>query len=297
MSKILVTGGAGFIGSNLCKRLVELEHEVYVIDDFSTGSWANLPDGIAVRELDISKVSPYPIIMTWEPDYVFHLAALARIQPSFENPEKTHRVNSVGTFRILDAVRDLGTAKLIYAGTSSCYHDVYANPYTYSKWLGEEHCRFYSKVFGVQTSIARFFNVYGPNQILEGPYACVVGIFLRQKAEGKRLTITGTGEQRRDFTHVEDIVNGLIAMMKGPKWDAPIYNFGSGRNHSILEVAQLFDHPYEFIPARPGEAPETLADIAVTTEQLGWRPAHRLEEDIKLDLIISRYCQRAERRV
>lgn len=278
--KILITGGAGFIGSNLVRELLKQNHTVVVIDNLSTGKVRNLHD-LDVEVLRVDIRSPLPFTERF--DVIYHLAALARIQPSFKEPLETYSTNSLGTAMILDYARLTESPRVVYAGSSSFYHDIYANPYTYSKWLGEEHCKLYTKLFGVSTAIARFFNVYGPNQICEGDYATVVGIFEKQKKEGKPLTVTGNGEQRRDFTHVDDIVDGLMLL---GQFDLPpladIYNFGTGKNHSINEVAHLFrPGEIEYLPKRPGEAWTTWADISKTRQELGWEPKRTLEQYVQ----------------
>ncbi len=281
----LVTGGAGFVGSNLVRRLLYLGHSVTVWDNLSTGKFENLDWAkYGIKDHPYLKFvladvddPPYP-----EPnvDVIFHLAALARIQPSFASPAVTFDVNCSGTVRMLELARRT-KARFVYAGSSSFYFDKYVNPYTFTKWVGEEIAYMYTKVYGVSTATARFFNVYGPNQIREGAYATVLGIFEKQYQEGKPLTITGTGEQRRDFTHVADIVEGLIALGKG-EWKGEVFNFGTGTNHSINEVAALFPNAaVEYIPARPGEADVTLADIVQSQEILGWEPKHTLEGYLK----------------
>jgi UDP-glucose 4-epimerase len=277
MAKVLITGGAGFIGSALTERLCK-DHEVTVLDNFFTGKRENLT-GIrhTLWEIDIrdalKRKSPGKF------DVIFHLAALARIQPSFDAPKETYDINSTGTIIALEIAREMG-AKLIYAGSSSFYFDPLANPYSYSKWLGEEHCKLYNKIYGVPTAIARFFNIYGPRQIEDGPYSTVIGIFEKQYREKKPLTITGDGEKRRDFTNVSDIVDGLIAISKD-KWDGTVFNLGTGKNYSINELAKMFKGAEVIhIPERRGEAEVTLADISFIRKMLGWKPKLKLKDYI-----------------
>ena len=178
--------------------------------------------------------------------------------------------------------RDRGAdCKFIYAGTSSCEHDIYAQPYTFTKWLGEEHCKMYNRVYGVPCAIARFFNVYGPREVEEGAYRNVLGVFKKQKAAGEPLTVTGDGSQKRDFVHVHDIVDGLIRMSE-KNWAAETFNLGIGKNHSILEVAQMFD-PVEikFVERPLGEAEVTLADTHKAERLLGWKATRCLQDYIK----------------
>lgn len=275
--RYLVTGGAGFIGSHLVDRLIEQGHDVMVWDALTTGKRENLNNKAWFTELYIENLNPdykYPF------DSVFHLAGEARIQPSFVHPLKVHDSNVSATIKVLEFARHNGSPKVVYAGSSSVYHDPYANPYSFTKHVAEEYCTLYNRVYGVPIALARFFNVYGKRQLEEGAYATVIGAFEKQKREGRPLTITGDGEQRRDFTHVSDIVDGLIAMAKCEKNEG-IFNLGTGKNYSINEVATLFDCPFEYIPPRPGEARTTLADISVSRDVLGYSPKHDLESYIR----------------
>jgi len=277
--KFLVTGGAGFIGSNLVDLLVEEGHEVHVWDSFTTGCPENISKKATWTPIDVGTINPKDTQLPAGGrgiEVIFHLAAEARIQPSFTYPHKSHLSNTNGTANVLEIARING-CKVIYAASSSFYGGVYKNPYTFTKWLGEEYCKMYHQVFNVPTAIARFFNVYGPRHVAEGSYATVLAIFEKQKKEGLPLTITGNGEQRRDFTHVYDIVSGLRAISAFHPLEANIFNFGSGKNHSINEVAAMFNSKIEYIPVRAGEAWTTLADIESTCNLLGWEPRMKLE--------------------
>ncbi len=277
MTKVLVTGGLGFIGSTLVDMLVATgEYEVTVMDNLVSESSNEDYKRENVRYWieDIRNISNEPYQENF--DVVFHLAALSRIQPSFKNPLETISVDGHGTAEVCEFARRNG-AKVVYAGSSSFYAGPYLNPYAFAKWQGEEICRLYGECFEISTAIARFFNVYGKRQPEVGEYATVVGIFERQYKDGDILTITGTGEQRRDFTHVEDICSGLIAISQG-EHRGDTFNLGTGRNHSINELADLFERDKEYIPARPGEAATTLADISHTAEKTGWSPERQLEE-------------------
>jgi len=274
--RVLVTGGLGFIGSNMVDHLIANGHEVVVIDNLSTGKaeYAN-PRLTGLIQANVEG-QPFPDV-----DLIIHLAALARIQPSFKFPLATHHANSTATYWALEEARRMNIP-VIYAGSSSCYDDIYANPYTYTKWLGEQHCLLYRRVYNVPVAIARFFNVYGPRQIESGPYSTVVGIFERQYRSGDLLTITGTGEQRRDFTHVDDIVSGIAAIMKTDLTDEKPYQLGCGVNWSINEVADMFQGASRiYLPARPGEAWSTLAEVEETNRRLGWKASRQLPEYVK----------------
>ena len=284
--KALVTGGAGFIGTNLIKRLLKDGHEVHAVDNFSTGFKENKQDGCTYHEFDISSKhllgiyvdhGTYPAWRELDFDVVFHLAALARIQPSFKNPQEVFKVNTLGTQQILEWARGKDIP-VIYAGSSSTHGDHYANPYTFTKWQGELLCEMYNKVYNLPTVITRFYNVYGDHQLLDGAYAAVIGIFLRLHGEGKPLTITGDGEQRRDFTHVDDIVDGLIKSYENIDISSgKIFEFGRGENYSINEIAGFFKTETEYIPKRPGEMDITLCESVEARELIGFNP----KKDIK----------------
>lgn len=274
MKHALVTGGAGFIGSNLVDKLVDRGVKVEVWDCLSTGKKENVNPKATFR-----MVKCQADLFTHESfDVIFHLAAEARIQPSFHQPVMTCESNVIGTVNMLEFAKRMN-AKFVYAGSSSFYHDPYVNPYSWSKWIGEEACKMYHTVWGTKCSIARFFNVYGPRHLETGAYATVIGIFERQKRNNEALTITGNGEQRRDFTHVFDIVDGLVGMAEHDSGSCDIFNLGTGRNYSINELAQLFrPDSVEYLPKRPGEADVTLADASLARERFGWEAKIKLED-------------------
>jgi UDP-glucose 4-epimerase len=283
MSKVLVTGGCGFIGSNLVDMLVEKGYEVVVIDNLITGNPDNKNESATYIQDDYKLVLENPTRYNLdgsEIEVIFHLAAMPRIQPSFQNPLYTMENNAHGTVILCEFARK-NKIRVVYAGSSSFYGGVYLNPYSFSKWVGEEICIMYNKIYNLSSCIARFFNVYGPRHLRTGPYSTVVGIFERQYKNKYPLTVTGDGEQRRDFTHVEDICSALIAMSKEEQ-AGEIYNLGTGTNYSINEVAKLFnDALVLYIPKRPGEAQETLADISKARSLLGWEPTKSLDEYVK----------------
>lgn len=279
MKKILVTGGAGFIGSHLVDRLVELGHQVVVWDNMSTGKKENFNPSARYYDISVEDITPKHHHKSGY-EAIFHLAAEPRIQPSFQRPLEVHESNVTGTANMLEVARLTG-ASLVFAGSSSVYHDPYANPYSFSKQIAEYYCKLYKTIYSVPAYVARFFNVYGPRQIESGPYSTVIGVFERQKREGVPLTITGDGDQRRDFTHVNDIVSGLIKIEENQPGDFDLFNLGSGTNYSINEVAAMFSHPSEYIPARPGEARETLAFIELSERYLDWKPTMSLKAYIE----------------
>jgi len=215
---------------------------------------------------------------------MFHLAALARIQPSLVNPKNTIENNFNGTLNVLEYAK-VNNIQVIYAGSSSMHHGLYGSPYAWSKFGGEELCKLYSSVFDLNTTICRFYNVYGPHQLKTGTYATVIGIFLDQFNNKQPLTITGDGEQRRDFTHVFDIVDALYLCI-GKDFRGEFFELGRGVNYSINELANMWvDYPNKHIPARPGEYPFTLCEDKNAYDKLGWQPKIDLEYYIKKEIL------------
>jgi UDP-glucose 4-epimerase len=295
--RILVTGGAGFTGTNLIKRLLRDGHEVVSVDNYSTGKKENHQEGCRYYENDLSSdrilgiyvdYGSYPSWRDDEYDIIFHLAALARIQPSFEDPVKTFKSNIAATMNILELARKKDVP-VVYAGSSSAHGDLHANPYTFTKWQGEEMCNLYYKVFAQPVAICRFYNVYGPHQVTEGDYCNVLGIFERKWKNNQPLTVTGDGEQRRDFTHVDDIVQGLIKCGYRLTEDhhtkdvsGQIFELGRGVNYSINELVEAFgETDVEYLPAYPGEMRETLNIDTKAQEVLGWKPEYDIIDYIK----------------
>lgn len=275
--KALVTGGLGFVGSNLADLLISKGHDVTIIDDLSSGQLKNRNPKAKLIHSNIRDLFKAPIIDKF--DTIFHLAAEARIQPSYDNPLKWLQSNIDGTSVVCEYGRKYGS-KIVYAGSSSCYGGKFMNPYTFSKKQAEEVCEMYSKVFRVSTVVARFFNVYGPRNPLIGEFTPIIAKFEQQYKDKKPLTVVGDGSQRRDFTHVYDICEGLYALSKD-RWKGEIFNLGTGKNYSILEVSEMFGGERKFLPKRPGESKETLADISKTIEKVGWKPKYNLENYIK----------------
>ena len=295
--KALVTGGAGFIGTNLIKRLLKDGHKVVSIDNYSSGKKENHQVGCRYHDFDLSSPhtlgiyvdhGSYPHWRDDEYDVIYHLAALPRIQPSFDNPLKTFNANVLSTLHILEYARK-NNIKVVYADSSSVHGNKYANPYTFTKYNGAELCRMYSEVYDLPVNICRFYNVYGPLQETEGEYCTVVGIFERQYKNGEPLTVTWDGEQRRDFTHVEDIVDGFVKcgdvlLDEGNSViDGVEFELGRGVNHSINEVASYFgeDYPCDSLPKRKGEMRETLCTDTYANDLLGWKPKRNLEDYIR----------------
>ena len=295
-TKSLVTGGAGFIGSNLVDKLLTMGHEVIVIDNqFSEAhdefywNFHGKNYRMDIRDYSLTR-KLYDGV-----DYVFHLAAEARIQPAIENPIEAVSINSLGTCTVLQCAREAGVKRVMYSSTSSGYGmneppnvetqpDDCLNPYSVSKVNGEKLCKMYTSLYGLETVCFRYFNVYGNRQPLKGQYAPVIGIFLRQLAAGEPLTIVGDGEQRRDFTHVDDVINANIKAALASiddKCFGQVYNVGTGLNHSINEIAAMISDNKINIPARPGEAKISLANNTKLRETFDWEPTVKLEDWIR----------------
>jgi UDP-glucose 4-epimerase len=279
--KALVTGGAGFIGTNLIKRLLSGGHDVISMDNYSTGYASNHQEECRYLDFDCTDVESWKQVDEfWEgnvPDVIFHMAALARIQPSIKDPIPAIRNNFDSTLNVLEYAR-VNNIKVVFAGSSSYHHGLYESPYAWSKHSGEQLCKLYSNVYDVSTVICRFYNVYGNYQILTGEYATVIGIFCDQYFNEKPLTIVGDGEQRRDFTHVDDIVDGIVKASKGT-WKAETFELGTGRNYSINEIAKYYgkDYPVKHISARAGEYDVTLCDYFKAHNELGYQPTGNIQ--------------------
>ena len=290
--RALVTGGAGFIGSNLVDRLIADGHEVVVIDDESSVvnekfHWNDAAENHKENICDFDAIRP----LFEGVDVVFHLAARSRIQLAIKDPRDSVLVNAYGTCNILQSAREAGVDRVVYSSTSSAYgltdpphiesQEVDClNPYSVSKVAGEKLCEMYTNLFGLKTVVFRYFNVYGERQPLKGQYAPVIGIFQRQAEEGKPLTIVPDGHQRRDFTHVSDVVqaNVLASTVDLEGHYGEIFNIGTGTNHSVLELAAMVSDETVFIEPRLAEARETLADITKAKTLLGWNPKVKLED-------------------
>jgi len=281
IKKILVTGGLGFVGSNLVDKLLELDNvKITVIDNLSSES-SSAEYARNKVEYHIEDVRDIEKLSIWDKnfDIIYHLAANARIQPSFQKPLEYFEIDALGTNKVLELARKCD-AKVVYAGSSSAFGGPMLNPYAFAKYTGEQLCEMYSKVFGVSTVIARFFNVYGDRQPVTGQWATVVGVFERQFRENRPLTVTGDGSQRRDFTHISDIVSGFISLSEG-KHSGEMYQLGTGKNYSITELAQLFSDNIQYIPKRPGEAKVTLADWKPVFEKTGWKAKTAIADYVK----------------
>ncbi len=291
--KILVTGGVGFVGTNLIKRLLKDRHEVVSMDNYSTGYEENEQEGCKYVNCNLEDLDQPTLFdkelfgVLDEVDTIFHMAALARIQPSIVDPTTAINNNFNSTLNVLEWARKNNTP-VVFAGSSSYHHGLWGSPYAWSKHAGEQLCRLYSNVYNLPTAVCRFYNVYGSHQLESGTYATVLGIFEKQYREGKALTVTGNGKQRRDFTHIDDIVDGLVRCGDALYNDVLMgdvsgqtFELGRGVNFSIKEIAEMFDTKIEYIPKRPGEYDVTLCDYTKANQYLGWTPTKNIQDYIK----------------
>ena len=290
----LVTGGAGFIGSNLVDYLLKQGHNVVCIDNESANNenfhWNDKAWNI---NADITDYKVMKNAFT-NVDYVFHLAAESRLQPAIENPIGAVEKNCVGTTVMLQCAREVGVKRFVYSSTSSAYGnnpypnvetqpDDCLNPYSASKAAGEKFCKMYTDLYGLETVILRYFNVFGQRSPARGQYAPVIGIFQRQKEAGEPLTLVGDGSQKRDFIHVEDVARANYIAATADLGDhiGEVFNIGSGKNYSIKDIADVISDNQVFIPKRSGEMETTLADITKVESVMGWKPEIDVLEWIK----------------
>ena len=297
MTLSLVTGGAGFIGSHIVEQLIGLGHEVVVVDneysDNEKFHWRDDTYNINIDITDKALKNAFTNV-----DYVFHLAAEARIGPAIENPVNAVNINTIGTCNVLQCARDAGVKKVMYSSTSSGYGlnpspndetqpDDCLNPYSVSKVAGEKICKMYTDLYGLKTVIFRYFNVFGERAPKKGQYAPVIGIFLRQLAAGEKLTIVGDGEQRRDFVYVKDVANAnIMAALSNADDEAygQVYNVGSGKNYSVNDIASFISNDTINIPPRVGEARNSLANIDKIYKTFAWKPQTDVESWIREQL-------------
>ncbi|MFA5185758.1 MAG: NAD-dependent epimerase/dehydratase family protein [Patescibacteria group bacterium] len=296
MATYLVTGGAGFIGSNLVDKLLEAGHKVRIIDNLSTGKRerVNPAAEFALADFtDLEAIRPH----FQGVDGVFHPGALPRIPLSIDQPIETMQANVMGTLNVLVAARDAKVKRVVYSASSSAYGnqpelplrpDMPANPlnpYALHKYIGEKLAEQFSRLYGLETVSLRYFNVYGPHMADEGAYVTVISHFKRQHKAGEPLTVAGDGEQTRDFTHVHDVVRANILAMESTKvGKGEVLNVGGGEQHSINKIARIVGGEIKFIPARQAEARDTKADITLTRELLGWEPQIKFDDGLRQHL-------------
>ncbi len=296
MPRSIITGGCGFIGSHLADRLLAEGHEVTIIDNLSTGREKNLAHAAGNANLRIVKADINDLQKTGphfeNTDQVYHLAALADIVPSIENPAAYFHSNVSGTMAVLEACRKHGVKRIIYAASSSCYGipDRFPTaedagirpqyPYALTKYLGEELCLHWAQVYRMNITSLRFFNVYGPRSRTSGTYGAVFGVFLAQKLKGKPFTVVGDGEQTRDFTFVTDVADACYTAAGRDGIGGRAFNVGSGNTYSVNRLVELLGGEKVFIPKRPGEPDCTFADITRISQQLGWKPKVTFEQGV-----------------
>ena len=292
--KIVVTGGCGFIGSHVVEMLAHDGHEVIVLDNLSTGRLDNLDKlqgNIKIIQCDIAESGKW-ITECGGANWIVHLAALADIVPSIQQPSNYFKSNVTGTLNILEVARKIKVSRFVYAASSSCYGipTVYPTPedapiapqypYALTKRLGEELVVHYHQVYDIPTVSLRFFNVYGTRSRTSGTYGAVLGVFLAQKLAGKPLTIVGDGTQTRDFTHVKDVANSVYVSLTSEASGA-IFNVGSGSTVSVNKIAELIGGEKTYIPKRPGEPEITHANISKIKTALGWHPTISIEKGLR----------------
>ncbi len=295
--KCLVTGGAGFIGSHLCEKLLEEGHKVVALDNLMNGQLSNLEafknhQNFEFVNIDIRDREKCFSLVSYQFDWIFHLAALADIVPSIESPDEYYDINVGGTFNILELGKQSGVKKFLYAASSSCYGLVQEfptsekakispeYPYALTKYLGEELVMHWNKVYQLPTLSLRLFNVYGPRSRTNGTYGAVFGVFLAQKLNNKPFTVVGDGTQTRDFTYVTDVANAFYQAALSDK-EGEIYNIGSGNHYSVNRLVELLEGDVVYIPKRPGEPDCTFADITKVQSEINWAPKVSFEEGVQ----------------
>ncbi len=292
MSKLVVTGGAGFIGSHLVDRLIELGHQVVVIDNLLLGKKSFVNKKAKFIKADIRDFNKIKKCFSGA-EAIFHLAADPRLQVSIEDPITTHEINVTGTINILEAARKTGVKKVIFSSSCAVYSDAVVlpinesaftsplSPYGLHKLMGEQYCRLYSSLFGLETICLRYFNVFGPRKLATGSYPMVIPIFLDQRQKGKSLTVVGDGTATRDYVHVSDVAKAnVLAWQSGIKDGSPV-NIGTGVQISVNQIAKLVGGPIINLPPRLGEMKKIQADNTKARELLGWSPTVKLEDGTK----------------
>ena len=294
--RVLVTGGAGFIGSHLVERLLLDDHSVTVVDNFATGDIGNLEQvkdhsSVSIHNVDVSNSEDLEGLFNGV-EWVFHLAALADIVPSIKDPLAYHKANVDGTVAVLETARRAGVTRFIYAASSSCYGvpDQYPTPesapirlmypYALTKYIAEQYVLHWGRVYKLPVVSLRLFNVYGPRARTSSSYGAVFGVFLAQKLSGKPFTVVGDGTQTRDFTFVSDVVQSLVSAAESTIRDE-VFNVGAGKPHSINQLVEVLEGPVVYVPKRPGEPDCTYADISKISKALHWSPKISFEQGVR----------------
>ncbi|PSO44999.1 MAG: hypothetical protein BRC22_01595 [Parcubacteria group bacterium QH_9_35_7] len=289
MSKCLVTGGAGFLGSHLVDKLINQGHEVVVIDNLSLGKRKFVNDKAEFYQKDITEYEEIKPLF-YGADVVFHVAADPRLQASLENPTQSHKVNVTGTLNVLQASVEKDVDKVVFSSSGAIYGDQDElpiseddqddpnAPYPTHKLAGEKYMRLYSKLYDIDTVCLRYFNIYGPRKTTKGGHPMVIPAFLEQKQQGEPLIIVGDGEQTRDYVHVYDVVRANIKAWKSEFGSGDIFNIGSGIQVSVNEIAEIIGGETTHVPQRPGEVRFSEADISKAKEKLNWEPKVEFED-------------------
>ncbi len=297
MKTAIVTGGAGFIGSHMTDRLLKAGYKVKIIDNLSTGNLRNIEhlqgnENVEFHRADIAEMGEILELFIGV-DVVFHLAALADIVPSIQEPLKYHRSNVDGTINVLEACRQHGVNRIIYAASSSCYgipdnfptkesDEIRSQyPYAVSKNMGEQLCMYWHQIYKMNITAMRFFNVYGPRSRTSGTYGAVFGVFLAQKINNKPFTVVGDGNQTRDFTFVTDVANACFMASERSDIGGEAFNVGSGNTYSVNRLVELLGGEITYVPKRPGEPDCTFADTTRINKTIGWQPKVSLEEGVQ----------------
>ena len=275
MKKILVTGGAGFIGSHLCEKLHSLNYDVYSLDNYFTGKKSNHIPGVTYIEGSTKEISK---LINFKPNIVYHLGEYSRVEQSFEDIDRVWSYNKDGIFAVLQFCKE-HNSKIVYAGSSTKFGDRglgrSQSPYAWCKATNSELVKNYGEWFNLNYAIVYFYNVYGPREIAKGKYATLIGLFKEKAKNKQKLTVVNPGTQRRNFTHVEDIIEGLILV--GEKGTGDNYGIGSPEAYSVLEIANFFNSPIIMIPERPGNRMDAEIDTN-KTEALGWKPKWSIKD-------------------
>ena len=290
MSKLIVTGGAGFIGSHLTDKLIELGNEVVVVDNLMLGNKEFVNDAASFVEDDIRNLDKLEEVFA-EAEAVFHLAADPRLQVSIEDPISTHEINVTGTVNVLLAAKNAGVKKVIFSSSCAVYGNKKSpikesentdplNPYALHKLMGEQYCKLFSSLYGLETISLRYFNVFGSRKLDTGAYPMVIPIFLGQSKRGEKLTVVGDGEQTRDYVHVSDVVDANIKAWESNVVDGTAINIGSGIQTSVNKIAELIGGEKQAIEERPGEMRFIEADITKAKDILEWQSTVTVEEGI-----------------
>jgi UDP-glucose 4-epimerase len=281
--KILITGGAGFIGSSLIKKLMEKDNEIISLDNYSSGSLSNHVNGVKYIKANTWDILELEELKNFNPKYIFHFGEYSRISKSLEEPSKTFKSNTFGTQQVLEyAIQQ--KSKLIYSGSSAIFgnnnEDQHLNPYSWTKSKNIELIHNYNKWFGLDFCICYFYNVYGPGQIMEGPYATVIGIFENQYINNQKLTVVSPGTQSRCFTHINDIIHGIILVAY--KGNGDNYHIGCDEEIKIIDIVKMFDREYIFIDEKKGERKSSTLKDSKMSSEFNWKAKIKLKNYIKI---------------